>query len=529
MGLKFAHLYQAPEVNPVNKKARSVPFLNPINVYGRVFFFAWFGFMIAFWAWYTFPPLLTLTIKKDLNLTQPEVANSNIVSLCATLLVRVVAGPLCDRFGSRKVFGGLLLVGSIPLGLAPLVKNATGLYVSRFFIGILGGTFVPCQVWSTGFFDKNVVGTANALTGGFGNAGGGITYFIMPAVYDSFVARGHTPGQSWRLTFIVPLIMVITCGITLLLFCPDTPTGRWEDRHLQAHEALVIHGVEATPPQSSAIVNVPGTITDKPPSSPTASGEKAPLDYDSEKKAPLATVPSTPATFDHEVQMSATDMLTVARGEIVVKPTLAEALRVAASPQTAFHVLTYMNSFGGELAINSILASYYIKNFPTLTQTTAANWAAMFGFLNFITRPLGGMISDLLYNFCGKNLWLKKAWIITCGVITGVLLIIIGRLNPHDQSTMFGLVALMAIFLEAGNGANFSLVPHVHPFANGILSGLTGAGGNLGGVIFAIIFRFMDGGSNYAKGFWVIGCIQVGVSLAVSWIPPLPKGQIGGH
>jgi nitrate/nitrite transporter NarK len=46
--------------------------------------------------------------------------------------------------------------------------------VLRFFIGILGGSFVPCQVWSTGFFDKNVVGSANALTGGWGNAGGGI-------------------------------------------------------------------------------------------------------------------------------------------------------------------------------------------------------------------------------------------------------------------------------------------------------------------------------------------------------------------
>jgi len=84
MGLKFSDLYAAPEVNPVNRKARSIPFFNPINVYGRVFFFSWFGFMIAFWAWYTFPPLLTLTIKKDLNLTQLEVANSNIVSLCAT-------------------------------------------------------------------------------------------------------------------------------------------------------------------------------------------------------------------------------------------------------------------------------------------------------------------------------------------------------------------------------------------------------------------------------------------------------------
>ena len=435
-----------------------------------------------------------------------------------------MAGPLCDQYGSRKVFGGLLLVGSIPLGLAPLTTSATGLYISRFFIGILGGTFVPCQVWSTGFFDKNVVGTANALTGGFGNAGGGITYFIMPAVYDSFVSRGFTPGKSWRLTFIVPLIMVILCGVCLLLFCPDTPTGAWADRHNHAHEALVIHGVDET----AEVVNVPGAITDKASIETEKRRASDSKDIDIEKKDPIP--PQTlPPTFDHEAQMTKEEMITTAQGEIVVKPTLSEGIRVALSPQTAFHVLTYMNSFGGELAINSILASYYFKNFPTLTQTSAANWAAMFGFLNFITRPLGGVVSDLLYKYCGRNLWFKKAWIIVCGVITGIMLIIIGRLDPHDQTTMIGLVSLMSIFLEAGNGANFSLVPHVHPYANGILSGLTGAGGNLGGVIFAIIFRFMDHGGNYAKAFWVIGCIQLGVSLSVSWIPPLPKGQIGGH
>lgn len=53
MGFSFAALYKAPEVNPVNRKARSVPMLNPIDPYGRVFFFSWFGFMVAFWAWYS--------------------------------------------------------------------------------------------------------------------------------------------------------------------------------------------------------------------------------------------------------------------------------------------------------------------------------------------------------------------------------------------------------------------------------------------------------------------------------------------
>lgn len=114
---------------------------------------------------------MTVTISKDLGLTPAQVANSNIVSLVATFLLRFAAGPLCDQFGSRNVYASLILTGCLPIGLAPLVKDVNGLYVSRFFIGILGATFVPCQVWCTGFFDKNVVGTANAFAGGWGNAG----------------------------------------------------------------------------------------------------------------------------------------------------------------------------------------------------------------------------------------------------------------------------------------------------------------------------------------------------------------------
>ena len=71
----------------------------------------------------------------------------------------------------------------------------------RFFVGILGGSFVPCQVWSTGFFDKNVVGTSNALTGGWGNAGGGITYFVMPAIVDSLMNKQHLSQHvAWRVS-----------------------------------------------------------------------------------------------------------------------------------------------------------------------------------------------------------------------------------------------------------------------------------------------------------------------------------------
>jgi MFS transporter, NNP family, nitrate/nitrite transporter len=428
----------------------------------------------------------------------------------ASLIIRVISGPLCDRFGSRVVFGSLILIGCIPIGLSPLVHDANGLYVARFFIGVLGATFVPCQVWCTGFFDKNIVGTANALAGGWGNAGGGITYFIMPAVYDSFISMGHSPSQSWRLTFIVPLIFLISVAIGLLTLCPDTPMGKWSERHLHVQENLNSHGV------IESVVDVPGGITDK---AATHSGDEEKHSNASEKQ---------PDVFDHEVSISRTEMVETAKGETVVAPTFKEAMKVVFSLQTLFHCSTYFCSFGGELAINAILSSYYLKNFPSLGQTGSSNWAAMFGFLNVVTRPIGGVIGDVVYSYTGRNLWAKKIWVTICGIVTGVLLVIIGKDDPHDLGTMIGLIFLMACFLEAGNGANFALVPHVHPFANGIVSGLTGAAGNMGGVAFAVIFRFMDGGSGYAHGIWIIGCIHIAISVLVSWIPPLPKGQIGG-
>ncbi len=123
-------------------------------------------------------------------------------------------------------------------------------------------------------------------------------------------------------------------------------------------------------------------------------------------------------------------------------------------------------------------------------------------------------------------------------------MIAIGVLNSKDRTTMIGLVAGLAashplaqtnrlisdrvqFFMDAGNGANFSLVPHVHPFANGIVSGGVGAMGNFGGIIGAIIFRY--NGVHYGKSIWILGIISIALNLAVCWIRPIPKGQIGGR
>jgi NNP family nitrate/nitrite transporter-like MFS transporter len=343
------------------------------------------------------------------------------------------------------------------------------------------------------------------LTGGLGNLGGGITYFVMPAVYNSLLTNGLNRSKAWRVSFIVPGVLIVFVAMCLLLLCPDTPTGKWDERFAVVEENLRRHSVQG-------VVNVPGHIGD----SPTSATEK---DTGSDMEKPHGWK-------DNEAQATDQEMLDTAKGEVIQKPSIKEMMHVMFSPQTIVTAACYFCTFGAELSINSILGNYYMKNFPRLGLQHSGNWAAMFGLLNGVTRPLGGFISDFVYRRT-HSVWAKKIVLHTYGILTGVFLIAIGLTDSKNQSTMFGLVAGMAVFLEGGNGADFGLVPHVHPYANGVVSGFTGAAGNFGGIIFAIIFRY--NGKDYGKVFWIIGVITIAINLSVSWIKPIPKGQIGGR
>jgi NNP family nitrate/nitrite transporter-like MFS transporter len=93
----------------------------------------------------------------------------------------------------------------------------------------------------------------------------------------------------------------------------------------------------------------------------------------------------------------------------------------------------------------------------------------MFGLLNAVFRPMGGFIADVIYRNT-KSIWAKKLWLSFLVLGAGCFLLAIGVSNPKSQATMYGLIAGLAFFIAASNGANFAIVPHVHPFANGALA-----------------------------------------------------------
>ena len=376
--------------------------------------------------------------------------------MLATLLVRLFAGPACDRFGPRWTFIVILLLGAVPTALAGTATTPGGLITVRFFVGILGGSFIPCQVYTTSFFDKNIVGTATSLTAGLGNAGGGVTFWVMPAILDSLVSRqGMTDRVAWRVAFVIPFILITFTALFMALTCPDCPTGSWSarSRELRLHHEM-----------RDAFI-------------PTLRNPKS---YD------LTTILTGDSSHDakklgssrnhnncnhlhitvHDAPTQEDDILAAASWELVEKPTYHRSVKAIASLPTIALVVAYFCSLGTELSVNSILGAYYFDKFPSLGQTGSGNWAAVFGVLNAIFRPAGGMFSDIIYSST-KSLWSKKVLVHVFGVTTGVFLLLIGFINPQSKAIMFGLITGLAFFVEAGNGGNFSLVPHVHPSSIG--------------------------------------------------------------
>lgn len=202
----------------------------------RAFHCSWWNFFIAFFIWFAAAPLLP-EIRTSLELTKFEIWSSSICSVAGTILLRFALGPLCDKFGSRVLFTAVLCFASIPTALTGVITNADGLIALRFFIGFGGSTFVMCQYWTSRMFTKKVVGTANALVGGWGNLGGGVTQIVMGSalfplfknVVYSDLDEVAAADKAWRTVCIIPAVVAFASGVATYYISDDCPKGNYAE------------------------------------------------------------------------------------------------------------------------------------------------------------------------------------------------------------------------------------------------------------------------------------------------------------
>lgn len=212
-----------------NDKAKEIKLLSFKRPHMRAFHCSWLSFFLAFFIWFAIAPLLS-EVKESIKCSKQDLWTSSICSVAGTIFMRFVNGPVCDKYGARIPMGFILMFASIPTALTGTIQNATHLAVLRFFIGLGGSTFVMCQFWTSTMFTKETAGTANALVGGWGNLGGGVTQIVMgTALFPLFKSFGLSADQAWRTVCIVPAVVAFSTGMFIMRISDDSPKGNYSD------------------------------------------------------------------------------------------------------------------------------------------------------------------------------------------------------------------------------------------------------------------------------------------------------------
>ena len=212
----------------IRQQATRIELLNFKRVQMRAFHMTWFAFFLAFFGWFGIAPLMVI-VREDLDLTKAQIGNTVIASVAITVLARLAIGWLSDRYGPRRAYTWLLIVGSLPVMGIGFAQDYETFLLFRLAIGVIGASFVITQYHTSVMFAPNIVGTANATTAGWGNLGGGVTQMVMPLLLTAIVTFGVSAAVGWRLAMIVPGVALFLTGIAYHVFTQDAPEGNFDE------------------------------------------------------------------------------------------------------------------------------------------------------------------------------------------------------------------------------------------------------------------------------------------------------------
>src|SRR3546814_13477220 len=108
-------------------------------------------------------------------------------------------------------------------------RSYTAFLSLRLRIGVIGASFVITQYHTSVMFAPNVVGTANAATAGWGNAGGGVTQTLMPMIFATILGLGVGTAFGWRIAMLVPGIAMLVVAWLYWKYTQDCPQGNYRE------------------------------------------------------------------------------------------------------------------------------------------------------------------------------------------------------------------------------------------------------------------------------------------------------------
>lgn len=458
----------------------------------KVLHLSWIAFFITFVVWFNHAPLL-MAIAKSLGLEPSEVKTLLILNVALTIPARVVIGMLTDRFGPRIVYSSLLAVCSVPCFMFAMADTFEQAAIARFMLGFIGAGFVIGIRMVSEWFPANELGTAEGIYGGWGNFGSAAAAFSLPVV-----ALWFGGDDGWRYAVGVTGILSLLFSVIYYMSVSDTPKGStyFKPKHIGAMEVttkgdfyfLLIMKI----PMYAALALLTWKLSPE--------GVK----LLSETTALFCYI-GLALLFVYEVS----HVWKVNKG-IFEKPV--PEMHQYKFKQVAVLNILYFATFGSELAVVSMLPLFFAETF-TLDPVMAGMVASAYAFMNLMSRPGGGWISD---RFGRKSTLL----ILTAGLAVGYFVMsMVGSSWP----LWLAVVAAMAcsFFVQAGEGAVFAVVPLIKRRLTGQIAGMTGAYGNVGAVTYLTVLSFVD----YSTFFLVIAGTAVVGFIALLFMEE-PKGHM---
>ena len=173
--------------------------------------------------------------------------------------------------------------------------------------------------------------------------------------------------------------------------------------------------------------------------------------------------------------------------------------------------LIYGGCFGIELTIDNIAALYFTDYFGA-TLAIAGVLAACFGVMNLFARTLGGWIGDR----CGSRWGMqgRARWLVLALTCEGLALILFSQMTVLAVALPCMLV--FGLFMKMSEGATYSVVPFINRRALGPVSGIVGAGGNLGAVLAGTLFKIDS--LPWPKALTILGGIVLTCALFAQFV-----------
>lgn len=429
----------------------------------RALHLTWIAFFITFYVWFNMAPLASSMLKSADWLTRDDLRLFAICNVALTIPARIIVGMALDRFGPRRVFSVLMVTMSIPALTFAFGSTLTQLLVSRLVLSSIGASFVVGIHMTALWFKPRDIGFAEGFYAGWGNFGSAAAAMTLPTI--ALTMYGGEDG--WRWAIAQSAVVMAAYGVYYWFAITDGPDAKAhrKPRKTAALEVSTWGDMVKLMLWTVPMVGVLSILVWRIEN----------MGYISAQGAWIAHGAIVLVVLYQLVQILRVNLPILKKG-------VPEDDRYNFNSVAALNS-TYFANFGAELAVVSMLPMFFEETWG-LNAASAGLIAASFAFVNLVARPMGGLVSDRM----GNRRFVMLSYMF--GIALGFVLM--GMLNSSWPLIIaIAITIFTSVFVQGAEGATFGIIPSIKRRVTGQISGMAGAYGNVGAVVYLTLFTFV--------------------------------------